>query len=192
MPDEISFQHFQDAMALIAARLQLLQEWPADDRAYIFVVESYALHLRKIVEGLAFAALSAFEHAEGLLQHLHRKDPDALLRHLEKKGLLALPTSADVARSSDPASTVIVTPRAERDLQPRDLYDIWTRASAHIHERHPERVSKESLEKAVVEFDADTSGLRAWLTVLSRTIQRSFACIGGTRSSTSPASRSPA
>ena len=85
MPDATSFQHFQDAMAIIADRLQLLQEWPPDDCAYIFVVESYALHLRKIVEGMAFAALSAFEHSEGPLQHLHRKDPDALLRHLEKK-----------------------------------------------------------------------------------------------------------
>ena len=73
------------------------------------------------------------------------------------------PKSADVAQSPNPASTIIVTPRAERDLQPHDLYGIWTRASAHIHERHPERLTKETLEKAVAECGADASKLRSWL-----------------------------
>ncbi len=157
-----TFQDFIDSMSIITGRIQVFNELP-EDASFVFVAESYALHLRKIVEGLAFAALSAFEHTEGRLDHLHRKAPDALLRHLDKKGLLQLPRAYDIRQSDDRAYRAKLLPAPDRDLHVSDLYKVWDSASRVLHERHPERITKEALRETGAALRSDSARLRGWL-----------------------------
>ena len=162
MSSGTTFQDFIDSMSIIAGRIQVFDELPAD-ASFIFIAESYALHLRKIVEGLAFAALSAFEHTEGRLDQLHRKDPDALLRHLDKKGLLRLPRAYDIRQSDDPTYRAKLLATPDRDLNVGDLYKVWDRASRVLHEQHPKRITKEVLQEIGTALRSDAARLRGWL-----------------------------
>lgn len=126
--------------------------------------ERFALHVRKIVEAVSFAALSATElkNANLLLQQ-RSKDASQLLAWLEHRKLLRLPEAQRLSPSSDPAFKAVFEGDPSANIGVTELQRMFSRASALLHERHPERLSQESLIGELQELEKDARSLRHWL-----------------------------
>ena len=150
-------------MGLICQRLHLLRTLSTDVPA-LTDAETVALQVRKIIEGIAFAALSGTEHRnKGTLIGLRSKDGAEIIRTLSKRKMLHLPCSQDFKSSADPAYRVIISGRGDRDMTADDLAEAFKLASQVIHERHPERLGPERLEQERSNLRAVAERLRDWL-----------------------------
>ncbi|MBK6461913.1 MAG: hypothetical protein IPF92_12990 [Myxococcales bacterium] len=155
MPPLTEFQAFYVfGASIIAERLALLRGLPPP-RSYL-EAEAMALHVRKIVEGVAFAALSAFEHSVARLDDLREKDADRLLGFLESKGLLLLPKAQDVRPG-------VISGAPDRDFAVADLKVAFGLASSLVHERHPEQLTGDALAKKCAEISSTARRLDGWL-----------------------------
>jgi hypothetical protein len=129
--------------------------------------ELIALNVRKIIEGVVFASLSAAEiRNQRLLAQQRTKDPDKLLKWLRDKGLLHLP-SAQRMGTLEPGFAAVLEggkgAAAGLDVAPSELLSMYSRASALVHERHPESIVSERLSKELAAIEADLCRLKNWL-----------------------------
>lgn len=154
---------YQIAMRLIHARLVAVGN-PVEGSLPLFRAEMVGVAVRKVVEGLAFAALSAAEHQNPKLPRSFRtKDANHLLSSLDSKGLLRLPEANDVLPPSDDTHVAIFQGRPERNLTVAKLKAMYSRASVVIHERHPERLTDQTIAQEVIALEQDVRDLRLWL-----------------------------
>jgi hypothetical protein len=132
--------------------------------------ERIALQVRKIVEGVAFAALSAVERRSGaVLDSKRGQDADKLLLWMERKGLLRLPA----AQRLDPTPVEGFATSysgsgdgglaAGLDLDVPTLMQMFSRASNLVHERHPERLADAQIEAELAAIEDDLRKLNEWL-----------------------------
>ncbi|WP_374566045.1 hypothetical protein [Ideonella sp.] len=154
---------YEALMGTVRGRFLVL-DVDVDGEGALNRAERFALHVRKTVEAVAFAALSATEHKNaGQLLQQRTKDASQLLAWLNRKKLLRLPQSQRLAPSTDPRYKAISDGRPTADLDAADLQGMFSRASALIHERHPERLSEEGLAIELQELERDARALRHWL-----------------------------
>jgi hypothetical protein len=151
---------FEQTASLLAERILLLRAIP-DVPNYLHA-ETVALHVRKIVEGIAFGVLSALEHGSLELSRQRTTDADKLLRFLNSKGLLRLPNAQDV-RSGEGGLAAIIMGAGVRDLSLHDLMQTFSLASSIIHERHPEKLSPAVTARLYSEIRTAAAKLDAWL-----------------------------
>src|SRR3954464_10577458 len=82
---------YRRGMSMIRNRFVELER-SRENEPRLMRAERTALHVRKIIEGVAYAALSAVEHRnQKMLAEQRTKDGDKLLDWLQAKGLLRLP-----------------------------------------------------------------------------------------------------
>lgn len=166
IPPLSPYAAYEVGMTVIRARLISLEAKAADAHPLV-QAEKVAFMVRKIVEGVAFAALSAAEYRNGqMMVDLRTKDADKLLTWLEKKRLLRLPSARRVGPAPEPApegclGRLVEAP--DRDMSVKQLRAAYSRASALIHERHPERIILEAIEAECTALEEDGRRLRAWL-----------------------------
>jgi hypothetical protein len=97
--------------------------------------EQIAFQVRKIVEMIAFSALSAVEHRNGQILDAQRtKNAADVLSWLDKKALLKLPHAQRVTASSDPAYKAVFNGHPRADLGKNELTAMFSRASALVRE----------------------------------------------------------
>lgn len=154
---------YERSMSLIRARLISIEALPLGE-APLLRAERIALQVRKIVEGVAFAALSAVEHRnKNILSEQRTKDADKLLSWLDHRQLLRLPSGQTLEASPSVEFKCVFSGAANQDMKLEELKSAYSRASSLIHERHPERLTDEQIliEGALIEEDARR--LRGWL-----------------------------
>ena len=154
---------YETLMGTIRSRFLIL-DVDVENETVLNRAERFALHVRKIVEGVSFAALSAteFKNASQLLQQ-RTKDASQVLAWLDQKKLLRLPEAQRVTRSSDPLYQVVCEGNPPANVGATELQKMFSRASALVHERHPERLSQETLKGELQELEKDARSLRHWL-----------------------------
>ena len=161
-PDESYFR----TMTLIRSRFSsseasILGETP------LARAERLALQVRKIVEGIAFAALSGLEARNEKVLAGHRtKSADDLLIWLNKKNLLKLPSAQRIGPAVTGFKVVMeggAGSAAGLDQDVGSLLRMFSRASALIHEHHPERYTEAKILADLQEIEADLRKLREWL-----------------------------
>jgi hypothetical protein len=154
---------YADSMGLICQRLHLLKSLPSDVPE-LADAETIALQVRKIVEGLAYAALSGSEHRnKEVIIGLRSKDGADVLRSLSKRGMLHLPKAQDLSRATNPAYEIVISGRGDRDMTEIELIDAFKLASQIIHERHPERLTLHGVRADRDKLRSITSKMREWL-----------------------------
>lgn len=166
IPPLLPYTAYEIGMTVIRARLLSLETKPPDRHPLVHA-ERAALLVRKVVEGVAFAALSAVEYRNGqMMPELRNKDADKLLSWLDKKRLLRLPSARRVSPAAEPAPVGCLGSLAEateHDMTVDQLRSAYSRASALIHERHPERFLPDAIEAESTALEKDGERLRAWL-----------------------------
>lgn len=154
---------YEILMDTVRSRLLVL-DLDVDGEGLLNRAERFALHVRKIVEAVAFSALSATEHKNSSrLIQLRTRDASQVLALLNNKNMLRLPASQRVTSSIDPQYSAVCEGNSSADLSARDLQRMFSRASAILHERHPERLSQEGLAIELQELEKDARALRHWL-----------------------------
>lgn len=150
-------------MGSVRGRLLIL-DMDVFGESELYRAERFALHVRKIVEAVAFAALSAteFKNKSQLLQQ-RTKDASQVLAWLDQKKLLRLPEAQRVTPSSDPHYQAVCEGNPSANIGVTELQGMFSRASALVHERHPERVSQEILKSELQVLEKDARELRRWL-----------------------------
>ncbi len=162
-PERTPVELYAASIGLVRQRLQLLGGLPTESSP-LTDAETVALQVRKIIEGIAFAALSGTEHRnKEALIGLRSKDGAEIIRTLARRKMLHLPCSQDFKSSSDPAYRVIMSGRGDRDITADELIEAFGLASRVIHERHPERLSPLKLEQEREALRAFAGRLRDWL-----------------------------
>ena len=162
----LPYTAYEVGMTVIRARLLYLDSKPADAHPLV-AAEKIAFQVRKIIEGVAFAALSAVEYRNRQMMSDHRgKGADKLLIWLDKKRLLSLPSARQVEPAPEPTpvgclGSLVEAP--DRNMAVEQLRAAYSRASALIHERHPERFIPETIEAECFALEEDGRRLRAWL-----------------------------
>ncbi|MBW8830922.1 MAG: hypothetical protein JF606_16140 [Burkholderiales bacterium] len=152
---------YEMLMGTVRGRLLILD---VEDESSLYRAERFALHVRKIVESMSFSALSAteFKNTSRLLQQ-RTKDASQVLAWLDQKKLLRLPEAQRVTPSSDPRFGAICEGNGPANIGAAKLQGMFSRASALVHERHPERLSQETLKREMQELENDARALRHWL-----------------------------
>lgn len=154
---------YKASMALIRARFLALEAPPGAEAPFIRA-ERLALHVRKIVEGVAFGALSATEIRNAQeFREQRTKDADKLLTWLHHRGLLRLPQTQRIEPPPSPEFKATFKGAGDEDLHLDTLKAAYSRASALVHERHPERHDQETVEREIALLEEDARRLRAWL-----------------------------
>ena len=151
------------SMSLMRVRL-LACEAASPPLPILLEAERLALHVRKIVEGLAFSALSACEiRSAHLLREQRTKDPDKLLTWLHARGMLRLPQAQRELPSQSLGYAFVLEGAGHHDLGLTFLKSAYIRASALLHERHPERLGRSAIETEAASLREDACMLRSWL-----------------------------
>lgn len=154
---------YRASMTLIRARFLALEAAPEGEAPFIRA-ERLALHVRKIVEGVAFSALSATEIRNAQeLREQRTKDADKLLTWLDQRRLLCLPQAQRIDPAPSPGIKVTFRGAGDEDLDLDALKAAYSRASALVHERHPERLDQGTVEGEIALLEEDARRLRAWL-----------------------------
>lgn len=153
-------------MVIIRGRL-IAGETDIDNDANLARAERIALHVRKIIEGVAFASLSSVEvRNKQSLEKLRTKDAVEILRWLDKKCLLKLP-SAQRWGTPVPSCQMVLEGGAGAaqglDMTSEDLVKMYSRSSSLIHERHPEKLTPDEIAKELTEIEGDLKQLKNWL-----------------------------
>jgi hypothetical protein len=126
--------------------------------------EQLALHVRKTVESVAFACLSAAEHRSRLDSLGQRnKGADHLLSWMQRKELLKLPSAQQVRRSTVAGYSLEVIGQGDKDLSLDQLKSAYSRSSSLLHERHPGAITDEWLRSTHEMLEDDARSLRGWL-----------------------------
>jgi hypothetical protein len=153
---------YQITMEIIRERLVSLETPPANE-AILLRAERIAFHVRKIIEGVAFAALSVAEHRNSrTLKELRKKDADKLLSWLNAKGMLSLPRASRPETTTLPDTKFGLRAALSENLSLEQLKAAYSRASALVHERHPEEITAK-LDTETVLIEEDARRLRSWL-----------------------------
>lgn len=126
--------------------------------------EALALQVRKVIESVAFLALSAAEYRnKATLGEMRTKDADKLLALLQTRKMLKLPEAQDILTPSDPAYTMEVRGAQSRNLDLSFLKGAYSRASELVHERHPDRLEQAAVASDFRQLSADSLALQKWL-----------------------------
>jgi hypothetical protein len=151
---------YEILMGTVRGRLLIL-DIDVNDESVLYRAERFALHVRKIVEAVSFAALSAteFMNTSQLLQQ-RTKDASQVLAWLDQKKLLRLPKAQRVTASPDPRHGAICEGNPSANIGVAELQGMFSRASALVHERHPERLSQEILKRELQGLEKDAQALR--------------------------------
>jgi hypothetical protein len=150
-------------MTLVRARLVSLEETLIGEIS-LMRAERVAFQVRKIVEGVAFAALSAVEQRNRrMLPDQRTMDPIKLLAWLERKGLQKLPAAQRIEASPSSKYKATFAGAPSHNLSRQELGEVCSRTSALIHERHPERLSAHAIVKEVGTIQEDARRMKAWL-----------------------------
>ncbi len=135
-----------------------------DDEQPLTRAERIGLQVRKIVEGVAYGCLSGVEYRnQQTLADQRTKDADKLLVWLISKNLLKLPCAQRIEPSPSPEYEAVLAGAGEFDLNAGYLRSAYSRASALVHERHPERLSTSTVVAELAAIEADAERLRSWL-----------------------------
>ncbi|RWO81627.1 hypothetical protein [Mesorhizobium sp.] len=153
-------------MQLIRWRFVLIEE-SGSAGSNLLRAERVALQVRKIVEEIAFACLSAVEERNRqALLNIRTKDADAILAWLERKGLLRLPNAQRIGEPTPFARMTLEGGAGLAkglDLDAGTLKAMFSRASALLHERHPERLLEAQVIAEREALESDLQRLRDWL-----------------------------
>lgn len=146
-------------------RKRLLQAetttWAAEP---LLEAEALGLQVRKIIESVAFMALSAAEYRNNTtLADLRTKDADKLLTLLQGRALLKLPEAQDIKPPSEPSFAMELHGAQSRNLDLASLKRAYSRASQLVHERHPERLDQAIVASEAIKLAQDAEALRRWL-----------------------------
>jgi hypothetical protein len=138
---------YEILMGTVRARL-LIHDVDVNEEGVLYRAERFALHVRKSVEAVSFAALSATEskNTSQLLQQ-RTKGASQVLTWLDQKKLLRLPESQRVTPSFDPRYGAVCEGNPPANIGVAELQGMFSRASVLVHERHPERLSQERLSR---------------------------------------------
>jgi hypothetical protein len=162
MPAMPAMEAYERSMVLIRARFIHIAELATQD-AFVRA-EQIGLQVRKIIESVAFSALSAAEHRNGRqLGGQRTRDAADILKWLDKKGMLKLPCACRVAPSIDPIYKAEFNGNGSVDLDREVLESMFSRASALVHERHPERLPEHIVRNELQAIEEDSQRLRDWL-----------------------------
>lgn len=154
-------ESYAASMALIRARLASLKSKP-EPESVLMRAERVGLHVRKIVESVAYACLSAAEiRNQRTLEKQRTKDADKLLSWLAAQRLLRLPNAQH--HEKQPGYRFVMSGAPENDMTMTDLKAAYNRASEIIHEKHPERISPDQLRGDLSRLEADAQRLHDWL-----------------------------
>jgi len=154
---------YEATMAIIQRRFLAIANKP-DDETALNRAERVALHVRKIVEGVAYGCLSGVEHRnQQTLKDQRSKDADKLLSWLKAKNLLKLPAAQRLEPPPSPEFKMVLAGAGIYDLDVDRLNAAYSRASALIHERHPERLSADGMALELAAIEQDAEQLRSWL-----------------------------
>lgn len=157
---------YYQSMVIIRSRL-IAGETEIDNDTPLARAERIALHVRKIIEGIAFASLSSVEvRNKQSFERVRTKDAVDILRWLNKKCLLKLP-SAQRLGASVPGYRMVLDGGAGTaqglDLSLQELERMYSRSSSLIHERHPERLSPDEIAKELATIQNNLQQLKQWL-----------------------------
>lgn len=150
-------------MILIRSRFVALEP-EISGEAPIVKAERYALQVRKIVEGVAYGALSAVEHRNAqVLREQRTKDADKLLTWLDQKSLLRLPSAQRIKPPISEDHKFVLEGAGSEDWTLDMLKQAYSRASALVHERHPEQLENNDIRNELDALVQDATKLRSWL-----------------------------
>jgi hypothetical protein len=154
---------YQRSMQLIRARFTTIESAFSIENDMVRS-EQIALQVRKIIEALAYCSLSASEKVNNtILRDQRSKDADKLLNWLDAKNILRLPAAQIFRESNIPSIKVIIEGAPEKNWTKDRLLQAFSRASAQIHQKHPEDLTNRYLAAAVAEIEKDARELREWL-----------------------------
>lgn len=154
---------FERSITLIRQRLLVVKSVDQTLPALV-QAERISFQVRKIVEGVAFLALSAAElrNRHPLVQQ-RTKDADQILSWLDSKQMLELPSAQRASESEDPGYAAVFRGAGPKDLDLAALKTMFSRASAMVHERHPERLTPERVNRELAVLKEDGQRLYEWL-----------------------------
>ena len=154
-PDDIHWR------APTARRLRVLDTLGTE--ATFLEAEFYALHVGKIVEGIASAAARVAEEGGGPSVDLGTREADKILANLQAKGMLVLPKAEDIGKSDQPGFAVMISGAPSRDLEVIELKEAY-RASAEILRcPNPESMDPKQLGDVLANLRSCAGRLRGWL-----------------------------
>ncbi len=154
---------YEHSMALIRARLVSLERTLVGETS-LMRAERIGFQVRKIVEGVTFAALSAVEQRNrSALPDKRTMDPSKLLAWLEKKSLLNLPAAQRIEPSPSSKYKVVLVGAMSENMNRQELDAAYSRASALVHERHPERLTSKAIVEELEAIREDARHLKSWL-----------------------------
>lgn len=140
----IPVQQYESLMATVRQRLDVIDLLRCASLDPFSKAETAAFHGRKVVEGIAFGCLVAFENG---LNHVPRDakgmwNANKILQSLKSKGIKVFPSPSIIRAASkseraehDVKCTVVGTP--ERRLTHDDLMGIYDRLHKWLHEINP-------------------------------------------------------
>jgi hypothetical protein len=154
---------YQNSMTLIRERLLAIEKTEPSETP-LMRAERIGFQVRKIIEGVAYGALSAAEvrNKQVLLQQ-RSKDADKLLSWLHSKSMLVLPSAQRLEPPPSAEYRIVMAGAGSEDLARDDLKSMYSRASSLVHERHPEQLTSTQIENDLNSIERDASRLRSWL-----------------------------
>lgn len=153
---------YEAGMGIIRQRFMLVDGLAGENP--LVRAEQIAFQVRKIVEMVAFSALSAVEYRNReTLAAQRTKDAGAILAWLNKKSMLKLPHAQRVTPSSDPSYKAVFIGHPSANIGGDELASMYSRASALVHERHPERLTVSVIDEELRGMEDSARRLRDWL-----------------------------
>jgi hypothetical protein len=154
---------YESSMMLIRQRFLAIERTDAAETPLVRA-EQIGFQVRKIIEGVAYGALSAAEvRNKQVLSQQRSKDADKLLSWLHSKNMLVLPSAQRLEPPPSDEYKIVMAGAGSEDLALNDLKSMYCRASGLVHERHPEQLTSTQIENELNAIVADASRLRSWL-----------------------------
>jgi len=153
--------HYARCADTIARRLRVL-DTIASGATYLDA-ELTALHVSRIVEVIASAAVCVAGNAHSPSGDRGTQDAARLLTDLHKQHLLVLPKAEDISRSTDPGFALVVSGAQVRDLGVADLKQAYRASTEFLGETSPEAMEGEHLRRALADLRTWAMRLRGWL-----------------------------
>ncbi len=154
---------YENSMILIRERLLAIDRTDPSETPLVRA-ERIGFQVRKIIEGVAYGALSAAEvRNKQVLSQQRSKDADKLLSWLHSKSMLVLPSAQRLEPPPSAEYRIVMAGAGSEDLTLNDLKSMYSRASSLVHERHPEELTRTQIESELSSIERDASRLRSWL-----------------------------
>ena len=154
---------YENSMMLIRERLLAIDRTDPSETPLVRA-ERIGFQVRKIIEGVAYGALSAAEvRNKQVLSQQRSKDADKLLSWLHSKSMLVLPSAQRLEPPPSDEYRIVIAGAGSEDLSLTELKSMYSRASSLVHERHPEQLTNTQIESELSAIEIDASRLRNWL-----------------------------